>query len=215
MTDVYFKNNVAGEKIVMTIPPTASDTQVGWGVMKLLELDVKLSDIRWYAGYAEDGSALSTFKGLIDQNWGIDMSTFPFPHHNCSFRPDGDALSWDTRLLATIAILSEFTAGQADQISSLLCNAVELRVGKSKQQLLVLKDIDVKRVIRDIMQPVREDEGEDDKELAKKPKSVYKQCKKGEKKAKEDDGPVTMGEALDEIVMDDVNEGMGKVTLPE
>jgi hypothetical protein len=175
MTDVYFKNNVAGERIVMTVPPTASDTQVGWGVMKLLELDVKLSDIRWYAGYAEDGSALSTFKGLIDQYWGIDMSTFPFPHHDCSFRPDGDTSSWDTRLLATIAILSEFTAGQADQIGTLLCNAVELRVGKSKQQLLVLKDIDVKRVIRDIMQPVREDEGQEDKELAKKCKSDYKQ----------------------------------------
>jgi hypothetical protein len=152
---------------------------------------------------------------IIDQNWGIDMSKFPFPHHDCSFRPDGDTSSWDTRLLATIAILSEFTAGQADQIGTLLCNAVELRVGKSKQQLLVLKDIDVKRVIRDIMQPVREDEGEEDKELAKKCKSDYKQRKKGEKKAKEDDGPVTMGEALDEIVMDDVNEGMGKVTLPE
>jgi hypothetical protein len=80
---------------------------------------------------------------------------------------------------------------------------------------LVLKEIDVKRVIRDIMQPVREDEGEEDKELAKKRKSEYKQRKKGEKKAKEDDGPVTMGEALDEIVMDDVNEGMGKVILPE
>jgi hypothetical protein len=46
MTDVYFKNNVTGERIVMTVPPTASDTQVGWGVMKLLELDVKLSDMR-------------------------------------------------------------------------------------------------------------------------------------------------------------------------
>jgi hypothetical protein len=152
---------------------------------------------------------------IIDQNWGIDMSTFPFPHHDRSFRPDGDASSWDTRLLATIAILSEFTAGQAEQISTLLCNAVELRVGKSKQQLLVLKDIDVKRVIRDIMQPAREDEGEEDKELAKKRKSEYKQRKKGEKKAKEDDGPATMGEALDEIVMNDVNEGMGKVALPE
>jgi hypothetical protein len=142
------------------------------------------------------------------------MSSFPSPTHGRAFRPEGDALTWDLRLLATLAILSELTAGQGDNMGALLGLAVELRIGagKTKQEFL-LKQVDVKRVCRDVTHPVEEDGVL--REQAKKRQADYQDRKDTAKKAKKGDGPASMGEALDEIVMDDVNEGMGKVTLPE
>ncbi|KAG9187469.1 hypothetical protein G6011_05340 [Alternaria panax] len=53
---------------------------------------------------------------LINESWRIDMNAFPPPpmYGNRTFRPDGDAANWDLRLLATLAILSDFTQGQDD-----------------------------------------------------------------------------------------------------
>jgi hypothetical protein len=59
------------------------------------------------------------------------------------------------RLLAAVVVLSEFMLGQGVNMGSLVCYAVELRVGngRSKQELVV-KEADVKRVMRDLLQPL-------------------------------------------------------------
>lgn len=49
---------------------------------------------------------------LIEENWGVDMTSFSHPppmYGGRTFRPDGDAVTWDLRLLGTLATLSEFT----------------------------------------------------------------------------------------------------------
>jgi hypothetical protein len=92
--------------------------------------------------------------------------------------------------------------------------AVELRVGagKTKQEFL-LKQVDVKRVCRDVTYPVEEDGVL--REQAKKRQADYQDRKDTATKAKKGDGPASMGEALDEIVMDDVSKGLGNVQLPQ
>jgi len=90
---------------------------------------------------------------IIADNWGIDMSKFPALHHERDFCPS----SWDTRSLATLAVLSEFTPGQGDRMGSFLCSAVELRVGNGRvQKDLWVKEVEIKRVIRDELKPLRE-----------------------------------------------------------
>jgi hypothetical protein len=90
---------------------------------------------------------------IINENWSVDMSTFPLPHHGRSFRPEGDVAAWDTRLLAQLAILSEFTPGQGEMMGTHLCYAVELR---NKKEEMWVKETDVKRVIKDLLQPLRD-----------------------------------------------------------
>lgn len=103
----------------------------------------------------ERGYGLASSLALLAENWGVDMSAFPPDHHKRNFRPRG---SWDERLLATLAILSEFTQGQGLYMGSLLCSAVELRVcsGQGPGKELVVKVADVKRVIKDLLEPLRE-----------------------------------------------------------
>jgi hypothetical protein len=90
---------------------------------------------------------------LIADNWGVDTSSFPLPHHGRDFRPAGDVSAWDTRLLAQLAILSEFTPGQGALMGTHLCYAVELR---NKKDEMWVKEADVKRVIKDLLQPLRD-----------------------------------------------------------
>jgi hypothetical protein len=83
------------------------------------------------------------------------MSNFTFLHHGRDFRLVGEKSAWDLRLLAAVVVLSEFMLGQGVNMGSLVCYAVELRVGngRSKQELVV-KEADVKRVMRDLLQPL-------------------------------------------------------------
>jgi hypothetical protein len=90
---------------------------------------------------------------LIADNWGVDMSSFPLPHYGRDFRPAGGVSAWDTRLLAQLAILSEFTPGQGALMGTHLCYAVELR---NKKDEMWVKEADVKRVIKDLLQPLRD-----------------------------------------------------------
>jgi hypothetical protein len=100
---------------------------------------------------------------LIDDNWGVDMASFPPPPpmygDDRTFRPAGDAATWDLRLLATLAVLSEFTQGQGDYIGGLVNSAVELRNTNKrfKKNLGLVTVVDVVRVIRDLLHPLNED----------------------------------------------------------
>lgn len=94
---------------------------------------------------------------IINDNWGVDMANFPPLHDSRNFRPIDDASTWDLRLLGTMAILSDFTPGQGLDIGSLLCYAVELRIrGQKKNKDFVVRNIDVKRVIKDLLLPLRD-----------------------------------------------------------
>lgn len=105
---------------------------------------------------AQDYSASASLI-LINDDWGVDMASFPALHHGRNFRPDGEASTWDLRLLVTLAILSECTPGQRSSMGILVCYAVELRVGSGKgKKDLVVRAVDVKRVIRDILKPLRD-----------------------------------------------------------
>jgi hypothetical protein len=58
----------------------------------------------------------------------MDMDAFPSPplmYGGCTFRPAGDAATWDLRLLATLGILSEFTQVQGEYMGGQLNTAVE------------------------------------------------------------------------------------------
>ncbi|KAF2830537.1 hypothetical protein CC86DRAFT_434332 [Ophiobolus disseminans] len=93
---------------------------------------------------------------LIADNWGIDdITTFPPDHHKRNFRPTG---AWGERMLALLAILSEFTQGQGVYMGTLVCYAVELRVGNGRGpgSDLVVKEADIKRVIKDVLDPLRD-----------------------------------------------------------
>jgi hypothetical protein len=101
---------------------------------------------------------------LMNENWGIDMDAFPPPppmYGGRTFRPVGDAATWDLRLLATLAILSEFTHGQGEYMGAQVNSAVELRNidKRTKKNLGVVTTVDVVRVIRDLLHPLNEEVG--------------------------------------------------------
>jgi hypothetical protein len=139
------RNHVLSEK------DPISQTQV---TMALHEVDALLTALdrtpkqRLWEKYSRASSLY-----IIVENWDVDMSEFPLRHHNRDFRPG----NWDTRSLATLAVLSEFTQGQGAQMGIFLCYAVELRVGTGRlRKDLVVRDTDVKRVVRDLLQPLRD-----------------------------------------------------------
>jgi len=92
---------------------------------------------------------------IINENWGVDVASFPALHHQRDFRPE----SWDARLLAVLAILSEYTQGQGVYMGSLVCYAVEFRVGNGRRDRDLFVNIGdvIRRVIRDLLQPLREE----------------------------------------------------------
>jgi hypothetical protein len=100
---------------------------------------------------------------LINQNWGIDMAFFPPPTplypDARTFRPTGDAATWDLRLLAALAILSEFTPGQGSYMGTQMNSAVELRNAdwRVKKKNWVVTEVDVRRVIKELVREVKED----------------------------------------------------------
>jgi hypothetical protein len=114
------RNHVLSEK------DPISQTQV---TMALHEVDALLTALdrtpkqRLWEKYSRASSLY-----IIVENWDVDMSEFPLRHHNRDFRPG----NWDTRSLATLAVLSEFTQGQGAQMGIFLCYAVELRVGTGR-----------------------------------------------------------------------------------
>lgn len=60
-------------------------------------------------------------------------------------------------MLGTLAILSHFTPGQGANMGSLLCYAVEPRIGGQKNNKdFEVRNVDVKRVIRNLLLPLRE-----------------------------------------------------------
>jgi hypothetical protein len=106
-----------------------------------------------------------------------------------------------------LAILSEFTPGQAGNVGSLLCCAVELRVGNGRaNQALVVKDVDVRRVIRDTLR-LLSDHMQEERDVARKRKEDYDARQKDKDKvAKKEESRVER--ALDDIVMDDMGAKM-------
>ncbi|KAI4924205.1 uncharacterized protein J4E92_007286 [Alternaria infectoria] len=122
--------------------------------------------------------------GLIEENWGVDMTSFPPPppmYGGRTFRPAGDAATWDLRLLATLAVLSEFTHGQGDYMGSQINSAVELRnINKRfKKDLDLMTVVDVVRVIRDLLHPL--EMNEEDVLATRKRKSEYNGRRKSER----------------------------------
>jgi hypothetical protein len=104
----------------------------------------------------------TTSLNIIDENWGTDMSVFPpvpwgYPDKR-TFRTAGDASTWGLRLrlLATLAILSECTPGQAEHIGPMLNAAVELRnIDKRvKKNKFIMTDNDVVTVIKNLVHPL-------------------------------------------------------------
>jgi hypothetical protein len=99
---------------------------------------------------------------LINQNWGVDIAFFPPPPplypDARTFRPAGDAATWDLRLLAALAILSEFTPGQGEYMGTQVNSAVELRNvdGRVKNKNWVLTEVDVRRVIKKLLKELKD-----------------------------------------------------------
>ncbi|KAI4620993.1 hypothetical protein J4E83_005356 [Alternaria metachromatica] len=147
---------------------------------------------------------------LIDDNWGVDMTSFPPPppmYGGRTFRPAGDAASWDLRLLATLAVLSEFTQGQGDYMGGQINSAVELRNidKRTKKNLGVVFAVDVVRVIRDLLHPLNEDEYKEGALPARKRKAGFNDRRQSERKntkateqAVDTDMPVG-GEAMERV----------------
>jgi hypothetical protein len=75
-----------------------------------------------------------------------------------TFRPIGDAATWDVRLLATLAILSECTPGQGEHVGPMLNSVVEYRSGfkseKGKKNEMI--EDDVFYVVRDWIKQTKE-----------------------------------------------------------
>jgi hypothetical protein len=159
--------------------------------------------------------SIATSLNLIDQNWGVDMTTFPPPDHGRDFRPSGECSSWDTRLLATLATLSEFTPGQGAYMGSLLGTAVEARnMDKKLKQGWILREIDIKRVVKDLLHPLRGPAAVEP-ELVRKKKTTYGNKKKKAAKKAAAGGEMDMDDALEDIIMDGVEDELEVAGLLE
>jgi hypothetical protein len=132
----------------------------------------------------------TTSLNIVNENWGTDMSVFPplptgYPNKR-TFRPSGDAATWDLRLRSTLAILSECTPGQAEYIGSVLNAAVELRSidKRVKRDKHIMTNNDVVGVIKDLVHPL---EGKKKDSLdTRKRKTEYDSHRKTESKNKKD-----------------------------
>lgn len=69
---------------------------------------------------------------MMRDNWGIDIST-TLPG---DIRPSstGGLQTWNLKLLALLAVLSECTHGQGDIVGALLVDAAHHRVSKAKNK---------------------------------------------------------------------------------
>ncbi len=117
-------------------------------IYELLE-KARVTPIRKLKEELSPSSSLQT----IEENWGVDLDTFPPPHDHRDFRPLGKATSWDPRLLAYLAVLSEFTPGQGEYMATLLNTVVEARNSdrKVKNKSWVLAVVDVRKVVNDLL----------------------------------------------------------------
>ena len=132
----------------------------------------------------------------ISQNWGVDAKALTTALKTPSgssrqFTPRGPAEAWDTRLLATMAIFSEFTAGQVEVATDSLHSAVQIRCmdPSSDDREAVYKEADAMRAINDILGQVHPNRGNvtlaqlDREEKERVKKRAYRERKKAEKAA--------------------------------
>lgn len=102
----------------------------------------------------EKGFSAANSLNLIDVNWGINTQAWPKTVRGAPYiRPAGAMQDWDLRLLAYVAILSEFTQGQGKSIGEHLDSAVQLRRldRRYKDSGPTMTDRDVVRVIDDLV----------------------------------------------------------------
>ncbi|KAI0587732.1 hypothetical protein PtrSN002B_001605 [Pyrenophora tritici-repentis] len=158
---------------------------------------------------------------IISENWDVDMNNFPpVPrgYGGKTFRPAGDASTWDLRLLAFLAILADFTPGQGEYIGTLVNSAVELRSidKRSKIDLHTVTSTDVVRVIRDMLHSLEEEEKKEDILAARKTKVEYDDKKKAEGKIyKETEQAIYTGLAVGGKEMEQVEKQLKKTALSE
>ncbi|KAH7093090.1 hypothetical protein FB567DRAFT_587537 [Paraphoma chrysanthemicola] len=109
---------------------------------------------------------------IINENWGVDMSTFPLSHHGRDFRRVGDL--------------------------------------RNKKEEMWVEETDVKRFIKDLLQPLRDPEAEE-LVAARKRKTKYdarkKKVKGGEDAELEDE--------LDGIIMDGAQKALEGVQMED
>ncbi|KAF2036662.1 hypothetical protein EK21DRAFT_83603 [Setomelanomma holmii] len=137
--------------IILAEDHSDSEAQITMSPEEVDALQATLSSTPKHRLYEAYSSAASL--DIIADYWGVNMSTFPRPHHGIDFRPAGDVSAWDTRLLAHLTVLSEFALGQGALIGTHLCYAVELR---NKKDEMRVKEIDVKRIIKDLLMGLSE-----------------------------------------------------------
>ncbi|KAF2003635.1 hypothetical protein P154DRAFT_532015 [Amniculicola lignicola CBS 123094] len=87
---------------------------------------------------------------VIAENWGTFDLCPMLGHGSWEMRPEGNIETWDVKLLAMIAILSEFTPGQL-RVCTLITSSVETRLAKTKGKDPTITAEDVKRVITDLI----------------------------------------------------------------
>jgi hypothetical protein len=130
------------------------------------EVDALLAALRYkfhYKNHQNSTFSPATSLATISDNWGVDKQwlsqMLKSSGQNPDFTPKGSPEQWDQRMLANLAILSEFTAGQAAQLVELLRSSIELRLidPEDDQKAPVLLDCDVMRTINDVLSPVHPD----------------------------------------------------------
>ncbi|CAA9962596.1 hypothetical protein PTMSG1_05970 [Pyrenophora teres f. maculata] len=161
---------------------------------------------------------------IIAEDWNIDMNNFPpVPrgYGGKTFRPAGDASTWDLRLLASLAILADFTPGQGEYVATLVNSAVELRglYKRAKKNRHIVTSMDIVRVIRDTLHPLDYEENKTQVKAIKtkcKRKADYDEKKKTENKVyKEAEQAMDAGLPAGGKEMEQVEKRLRKTALPE
>ena len=81
---------------------------------------------------SETDASIEEYTAVMQKNWELPLDAIL--GFQGMVMPAGEMKTWDTSLLATLAMFSEATVGQGDVVGGLIIKAVKLRTLKEQSQ---------------------------------------------------------------------------------